>query len=244
MSKYFLGLIFLSLCCTTIFAQQSLPYQIKKSPGTYYVYAPSGLNMRVAATVDAERILTIPYGEQVELLEPVGKQNLTVDQLQGGMAKISYKGQTGYTFSGYLTRFPAPKSGQDIFKYVEYLRENSQAVLYEACKRDYDGYYQTEEAIILNVQDWAEAFLVAQAIFQLPESLLFPLPSTELTETFENPKKKKSDWEDNLTIRRDADGTVISMNWYARTEGSGKTAYIEVDKMQIGLRIGLVLIAD
>ena len=70
---------------------------------TYYVLAPSGLNLRKEAKANSEKLTNIPYGAQVELITKPEESSMLVDQIPGGMAKVSYEGLIGYAFDGYLS---------------------------------------------------------------------------------------------------------------------------------------------
>ncbi len=215
-----------------------------KAPGTYYVLAPSGLNLRVSAEPASDRITTIPYGTRVELTASAKDQNMQVDQLPGGMAKVTYGKLEGYVFDGYLSRFPAPVKKESTEQYVQRIRDARQGAMYEKCSRDWDGYYQEEEAITIYLEDWAEAFLLAQRLFEIPEKLLFPQLSASESESFSNPDKEEEVWEDNLTVRRDEQGLIIGINYFYRREGGGRTVNISPAPDQNGLRLSLTLIAD
>lgn len=242
--KAIVAITFLGISFSTLKAQEEIPYVKLKEKGTYYVYAPSGLNFRKGPTVNAERITNIPYGAKVDIVTPSNSFDIKVDQLSGGMSKILYKGQEGYIFDGYLCSYPAPAPEVTVRNYVDFLRARSKSAIFENCERDYDGIYNIEETIIPRVNDWAEAFLIAQTLFDLSPNLQFPEVSNAEEEKFDNPKKGEYVWEDTLIIKRDKKGKPISMKWYYRTEGSGRTVSIMMDEFQNGLRINLSLTSD
>lgn len=217
---------------------------IVKPPGTYYVLAPSGLNLRATSSPGSQKLLTIPYGGKIELLASAAISDMMVDNFPGGMAKVRYGEQEGYVFDGYISRFPAPEQRQDVKKYVEKIRDNRQGVMYENCTRDYDGYYQEEEAITLYISDWAEAFLVARQLFEIPQAILFPKPSQLETETFPNPNKEDEVWEDMITVRRNKKGELTSIRYFYRREGGGRSVFIEANPEFEAIRLSLTLIAD
>lgn len=215
-----------------------------KPPGTYFVFAPSGLNLRATSSPGSQKLLTLPYGAKIELLAPASSSDMMVDHFTGGMAKVKYGNREGYVFDGYIARFPAPEQQQDVKKYVEKIRDNRQGVMYEHCTRDYDGYYQEEEAVTLYITDWAEAFLVARQLFEIPPSILFPKPSDREVETFPNPEKEEEVWEDMITVRRNPKGALTSIKYFYRREGGGRSVFIEADPQFEAIRISLTLIAD
>jgi hypothetical protein len=215
-----------------------------KPPGAYFILAPSGLNLRATSSPGSQKILTIPYGSEVELLTPAASSDMMVNNFPGGMAKIKYGNQEGYVFDGYLSRFPAPEQRQDVKKYVEKIRDKRQGVMYEHCTRDYDGYYQEEEAITLYITDWAEAFLVARQLFEMPQAILFPKPSDLEVETFPNPDKEEEVWEDMITVKRNEKGELSSIRYFYRREGGGRSVFIEADPQFEAIRLSQTLIAD
>ena len=194
-----------------------------------YVYAPNGLNMREGPLVSHNKLTKIPYGAKVELISPAGEQELVVDGLPGGMAKVSYGGFTGYAFEGYLTKYRAPEKNLEARKYVDALRGDGHLVYYEKTERDYDGYFQFEEVIILHDCEWEDAFLVAKQLFNIPPKLYFPEASSKSEYKLENPDKAEYAWSDEMSVKR-VDGTIAEISYYYRGEGSGHSVTIMPDK--------------
>ena len=217
--------------------------QPNKPNGGYYVLAKSGLRLRAAADLDAQKKATIPFGAKVEIIEPALEQDMLVDNFPGGMAKVKYGDLTGFVFDGYLCKMPVrQKIENDLNNYKEWVRGKGGYILFENCERDYDGYYQSEQIIIPYITDWAEVYLLAKTLFDLPFD--FPKASTKAEETFENPKKGEYVWEDSLTIERDETGKIKQITRYLRSEGGGITIMIEEDGQQNSLRISKTEIAD
>ncbi len=234
--------ILFSLCSIFLLIPTE-PHQSTKTDGAYYVLAKSGLRLRAAADLEAEKKATIPFGAKVEIIEAAQADNMLVDNYPGGMAKVKYGDITGYVFDGYLCKMPVrSKVENDLNKYKEWARGKGAYVLFENCERDYDGYYQSEEVILPYITDWAEAYLLAKTIFDLPFD--YPKSSTKAQEIFENPNKGEYVWEDSLTVNRDANGKIKSIIRYLRSEGGGTTISIEEDGQQNSLRISKTAIAD
>lgn len=84
---------------------------------TLYVGASSGLNLRDAVGLEANKLGTVPYGAAVVMLQaPRDGTTFEVEELPGftisGLwIKVRYQGQEGYVFDGYLTRLPMPPQG-------------------------------------------------------------------------------------------------------------------------------------
>ncbi|MEL6133870.1 MAG: SH3 domain-containing protein [Bacteroidota bacterium] len=85
--------------------------------------APSGLRMRNAPQTGGT-VTTIPYGAKVTIQlvpspEAYEQYGQNVDGLFGIWPKVSYDGQTGYVFDGFLSRFPAPSlQNTDPYQYL------------------------------------------------------------------------------------------------------------------------------
>ena len=102
---------------------KSFPTQVTDS--ILYNWAISGLNIRSADHINAEKISAIPYGEPVTLLdEPHGRGYLlTIEDVfsnedsgdksgmyvDGRWVKIRYNAVEGYVFNGFLSSLPPMK---------------------------------------------------------------------------------------------------------------------------------------
>lgn len=199
-----------------------------------YVYAPSGLNMREGPTVSHGKITKIPYGAKVELVVKSSEQNLKVDGLPGGMAKVMYEGYTGYTFDGYLSQFQPPKEGTSFKDYLELLRNDGHLVYYEEVHRDYDGYFQSEESLMIHQSYWYEAFLVARLLCKLPPKFDFPQPKDKEETTYKNPDKAEYAWSDELVVGQE-NGQISWIEYRYRAEGGGKVVRIAYGEKDSGM---------
>lgn len=86
-----------------------------------YIWAISGLNMRANPDAKAAKVLNIPYGEKVKIIDtdlrvhPFSYTMISQKSqdgargwvLDGHWVKVEYYGKQGYVFDGYLGRFPA-----------------------------------------------------------------------------------------------------------------------------------------
>lgn len=92
---------------------------------TLYVWARSGLILRAAPDLKAEKIITLPFGTAVKTLwhkyrdEDISETEVTVVQpynfngktypgykIPGLWVQVTVQGKTGYVFDGYLSRYP------------------------------------------------------------------------------------------------------------------------------------------
>lgn len=90
---------------------------------TQYVWAPSGLTMRVEGKSGAEKIGVVPYGSKVELTGNIGEritvpvfEAFTVELydepltslpwgIEDNYVEVDYRGEKGWIFAGYLYRY-------------------------------------------------------------------------------------------------------------------------------------------
>ena len=198
----------------------------QKAAGTYYIIANAGLNLRMTEASNSEKLATVPYGAQVELVQMAGKSDMTVDGLKGGMAKVKYKDQTGYMFDGYLVRFPAPIKGEEMEKYVGRVWEQEIDVMKETVERDYGGYMQSEHAIYISDVSWADAFLLAKNEFGIPTNFQFPGDTGSGKKVSKNPNADKNAWTDELTAEYE-NGKLKALYYSYRTEGFGNVIGVE-----------------
>jgi len=214
-------------------------------PPIRYVLAATGLDLRQDASVAAPVLTRMPCGAEVRLLMPAAAAGPAVDNLAGGMARVAYGGETGFAFDGYLSQFPAPDlEGMETGSYVARLRQAGSDILREQITRDWGGYEQQEEALVLPAAAIAEAFLIAKLLYEIPAGIPFPPASDELNSTYQNPGKDPLLWTDELDVERNARGEVIVMRYYARREGGGVTVEIKPSPEPAGIRIARILISD
>jgi len=222
---------------------------------TFYVLAPSGLNLRKDADPNSAKLDLVPMGGKVTLITAPATKNMNIDQLSGGMAKVKYGDKTGFVFDGYLSKFPPPKKAINtegeykIETYVEKLREVPDAtVLHEEHTMDYGGIYSSESSIHLSTQNWQEAFLIAKLLMNIPPKLLYPKVNRAVETIIPNPDKKEQAWSDELKVERNKTGQLISISYYYRSEGGGWGAVIskstEGTETQKLLKIAYTGIAD
>lgn len=115
------------------------------------VIATGGLNMRSAPNAKASRVTAVPFGAQVSILEDSASGVLNIGKVEGCWQKVSYKQQSGYMFSPYLSReyFPIDKN-TPVHLYTQgagcqnNMRYNPR-YSYRAVVREDDGSYQLKE---------------------------------------------------------------------------------------------------
>lgn len=215
---------------------------------TRYVLAPSGLNFRETSDPGSAKIARMAYGDKVEWLAAPSSSEMLIDNIPGGMAKVKYKGKVGYAYDGYLSRYPAPKGEIEAEYYADFsevIRMAGYDVLYEKINRDYGGYYQYEEALVIGGTDLMDGYLLARQLFEIPPKLHLPKPSSKKEEIVVNPEKPEPAWSDDMTVKRNSSGEIVEI-WYGyRAEATGKSVVIShSDEMREHIRISIVFIAD
>lgn len=231
---------FLIICtCTfaTLFGQSKL-----------YVHAPSGLNMRATSNPSSAKLATIPIGTKVELIAAPGSEDMVIDNLPGGMAKVKANGQTGFMFSGYLLPYPTPNPEMKTEDYVDMLRRANVAYTFEEHRIDNDGHASYSEVFYLNKGDYKGAWLVAQRLYKIPSRFKFPHPDSKKDqEIIEFEEKAQYAWGEQMVITR-KNGVIESVNYFQEREGGGWSVTIEpgrkMDYKEDKLRIEYRAVAD
>lgn len=196
----------------------------------HYVHAPSGLNMRATSDPGSQKLMTVPFGAKLSAFEAPAKKDMTIDNLSGGMAKVTYDGTTGYMFSGYLSILPAPTKRLDTEKYVNQLRNGGISYLYSYCREDYDGVFSVEEAFRVPKDKWQDAFLVAQVLYELPKVFKFPGHQGSPGEkTYSNPDQSEYVWSEGMVVTRDIKGKLQQIAYHRGQEGGGVSIVIAVE---------------
>jgi len=109
--KYFLVLL---LSISQFAHSELLPFNNPKPVEQLNVWAIKGLALKQQPAMSAKTILTIAYGQPVNVIDakffgtatmPV-KNNSLIKTLKGNWIKVSYKGKQGYVFDAYLLKIP------------------------------------------------------------------------------------------------------------------------------------------
>lgn len=213
----------------------SSPVQAVGNP--LYVIAKSGLNLRKSADPKSEVIGKIPYGGAVEVIDG-GKMNMNIEGLEGGMAKVKYGTQVGYAFSGFMIRYPAPNPDHEVWQYVKLAREKGIALPYIETRHNYysekgtdmkDWFFEYNEyQLQLEKAAPAEAFLLAKAMFAIPDKMQFPGLEGPAEARQENPDKSPYVYDESLTTVR-KNGKLQKMTYYKGGEGGAKTVVIKYE---------------
>lgn len=186
----------------------------------FYVIAPNGLSLRKSGFTDSEKILTIPFGAKLKQLAPIYTIDLTVENIDGSMMEVLYKGREGYVFSGFLSKYPVPNKDEATEAYVKRLKAIDSDVSFETKETDPDFHEGVVETTFLPSIEWHEAFYLTKATYSIPKSFSFPGHKGVKSETIEQPDKEDDVWSSFLWVKRNSTQLdTIQYSW--RAEGSG-----------------------
>ena len=192
----------------------------QKNPKSMFVIAPNGLSLRKDNSITSKRLLAMPLGVEVTVLEKSTNDSLTIDNIRGGMYKVRYLEIEGFSFSGYLSLFPLPDKNQSMAKYAEKLNTIFPNVSYSSKSTDPDFHEGFIDTFRLPARSWSEAFYMATAIYHLPKSFDFPDSTGVAQETIEEPTKPAEAWSSFMTITR-SENNFESIEYAYRAEGFG-----------------------
>ncbi|MGB3152838.1 MAG: SH3 domain-containing protein [Maribacter sp.] len=200
-----------------------------------YVIAPNGLSLRKENSLESQKLIGMPLGSQVLLLEKSNTANLEIEHIKGNMLKVSFDGQVGYAFSGYVSPIWLRSENEDIEAYLTKLKETFPSVSFESKRTNPDFHEGIIDTITLPASSWSEAFYLISAIYELPKSLGFPNPTGSDKELLEEPNKPEETWFSELDVER-ANNTLTKITYNYRTEGFGdiiSLTRLESNKFQV-----------
>lgn len=179
-----------------------------------YVLHPEGLDLHKSSVKSSEVLRHLPYGTKLKLKKSSTTINIKIDRIEAGMAEVTYNGQTGYIFEGYISKFPAPKGVTNYKTYVESIRKNKVDVYYEDIRKDW-GEKKFERTFVIDLPtgSWAEAFLVAQQLFEIPERVFVPVQWDEPNEQKEYSNELEELAKEFLRLSYDEKGFLSTMNY-------------------------------
>ena len=138
--------IILMIIISFLFTQLSVAATMYQPGDSMYVWAKSGLKMRVSPDLKGDKILTIPYGTKVKIDSyqeelPAVKIRVVKAQkiegmeyksfyLKGHWCRVSYLDTIGYIFDGYLSKMPT-------FELAPYLKETEVKQMVQESFEDY-----------------------------------------------------------------------------------------------------------
>ena len=196
----------------------------------YYVNSSSGLSLRSGTNLTSKKILTLPYGAQIELISNPAYTEMTVDGITGEMIEVNYQGATGFAFNGYLTTLAPPRANEDIEAYTKRISTPEQPieVVKKANKKGED--YGMTTTIELPAKNWNEAYRITQHLFNLPKGLNPEFSNRQETVTIINGDKRDRTQTDELTINITPKGDVANVSYSYALRDYKRTVVIKKSK--------------
>ncbi len=110
----FTWIFFLTLSLPLESQAADKPVQYYKAGQDIYILALSGLNLRAAPNSKGSKIMTLPYGAKVKVVELTDKL-FQSGAVEGYWIKVSFQDKQGYIFDGFTAPLPAPEITSDPF---------------------------------------------------------------------------------------------------------------------------------
>lgn len=193
-----------------------------KSNSHLYVTAGSGLSLRQGTNLKSKKILTIPYGSQIEHLSSPEHTTMTVAGITGDMIHVEYQGAKGFVFSGYLSSLAPPLEEESIAQYAKRLSTPEHVIPVTKTKNPKGDAFGLTTSIELPAKSWGEAYLLGQTLFDIPKSIAVDLTKNN-NGALSNPKKRTKTKIDEVVISRDDKNLVSAITYsyalrdYSRT---------------------------
>ena len=99
-----------------------------KSNDDLYIWAISGLNLRTQPNAKSSKIVNIPYGEKVTIIDnqinthkfsyTMSRSNSASWEIDGYWVQVKYGNEEGYVFDGYLGKFPTITKSAETIPYL------------------------------------------------------------------------------------------------------------------------------
>ena len=196
-----------------------------------YVHSMSGLSLRKLASTKAGRQAIMKYGAKLTIASrPDLDKTLVVENIKGYWVEVDFNGVKGYAFTGFLSRFPAPKT-KSMSAYLSLLEQSGFADAKYATSKtprsETSGPVSQTSLTLLNA-DILDGFLIARRLFPIPDSLKLPEYQLNLRMTIDDPEKPDSILSRKLTVQIQKTGLPTSIVLRTRVQGSGSDRSISV----------------
>jgi len=210
---------------TTLIASkaETIPAPSKKY---VYVNAGSGLSLRAGTNLTSKKILTLPYGSQIEHISSPAHTEMTIDGIQGKMIEVSYQGATGFVFDGYTTILAPPQEDESLKNYAKRIStpENTIEVIKKADKKG-EAYGMLTQ-IEIPATSFQESYKVAKILFNLPKKINPDFTKTKSSITIINQDKRERTHTDQLSIEVNDKHKIDSMTYLYELKDYKRTVTI------------------
>lgn len=206
---------------------------LKNSPSiplTLYVNAQSGLSLRQGTNLKSKKILTIPYGSQIQHLSSPEHTTMTVAGITGDMVEVNYQGATGFVFSGYLSTLSPPLEEETATEYAKRLSTPEREVTVSKIKSAKGDAYGLNTTIELPAKTWGEAYSISQSLFDIPKNIAIDLTNSKKS-TVLNSRKRPKTITDEVLISRDEDNKITEIKYLYRLRDYSRVVTIVKSNM-------------
>lgn len=243
----FLGFIFLFSCKNEVKENQenqavimdTIPEQ--SAPEAMYITAVSGLTLREHPNLQSKKLVVMPLGTKVKIINAEVETTMNVGGIEGAMDEIEYNNQKGFAFNGFMSKFAPPGDNANAKQYAEQLKNEFPNVEYSESTGGTASKPTKTEILLLPTSKWHEAFFMAQQLFKIPKEFAFPNPNGSNNETQQNGNKKKNVFISELQISRNSN-QLQKITYNYKTEGFGYIVTISKDAE--GMKLEKIDVAD
>lgn len=169
------------------------------------VFAYSGLKLRNAPGLFSEAIMVIPFGESVEIIDPLNEPGRydRIEWLDGKWIKVDYGGVEGFVFDAYLSKLALP------FEVEEHCWEDQDLVM--PLRRYFENNYQQCEEIHYEESELEVELFAAEG--KAWTDLRVEIANIRLSDAVNLlrsmvPVNQRALFEDSLVFKRGRDGTI------------------------------------
>ena len=193
---------------------------------SFYVNAASGLSLREGTNLKSKKILTLPYGAQVEHLSSPAHTSMTIEGISGNMVEVYYQGATGFVFNGFLSDLPPPLEDEAIEAYAKRISRDEAPVTVTKKANEKGAAYGQSTVIQLPAKGWNEAYAVSKRLFNLPKSLLLDLSKPSSPMIVQNGNKRTKTLVDEIAIVHNANNEIDKVVYTYTLKTYGRTITI------------------
>lgn len=193
----------------------------------FYVNALSGLSLRAGTNLKSKKILTLPYGAQIEQISTPSHTEMTIDGVTGEMVEVNYQGATGFVFNGYLTALAPPQAQESLEDYTKRISTpiNKIEIVKTADSKGEASGMKTQ--VVLPAKNWNEMYRISKRLFHLPKSISPDFTATESTLIIVNEDKRERTLTDELIIVVNETKQIDSITYFYSLKNYKRTVIIK-----------------
>lgn len=184
------------------------------TPTYAYVTAPSGLSLRKASNLRSEKMLTLPYGSQVQVVKRPKHTEIVIDNKNGAMIRVAYQGAEGYVFDGYLSTIAPPQADESVAAFASRISTTVSGVKLEETPNPKGAIYGKTTHLTLPVAQWEDAYSIAKKLYALPKNITLSYIKNQPQSTHINTSKNPHSLKDELTISRNNNGEITEIIYH------------------------------